>query len=56
MLEEEDVREKEGREMEILKMATNKAVEGLHGYHQFADGMVDRPFLTPDSVLLDEEN
>lgn len=55
MLEEEDVREREGREMEILKMATDKAVDGLHGYHQFADGVVDRPFLTPDSVLQDED-
>lgn len=55
MLEDEDIREKEGREMEIINMATLKAREGLEGYHEYADGTVDRPFLTPDSVILDPE-
>jgi len=50
MLEDEELREKEGKEMEILNMATNKAKEQLEAYHTYQDQTVDRPFLTPDSV------
>lgn len=55
MLEDEEIREREGREMEIIKMATEKARETLEDYHQYEDRKVDRPFLTPESVLKDEE-
>ena len=55
MLEDEVVREKEGREMEILRMATDKSLSHMQSYHEYADGTVDRPFLTPESVLLDED-
>ncbi len=51
MLEDEDIREKEGREMEILKLATNKAKHTLTQYHQYQDNKLDMPFLTPESVL-----
>lgn len=54
MLEDEDIREKEGREMEIINMATNKAQKKLFEYHQFADQSVDRPFLTPESVVVEQ--
>lgn len=50
MLEDEEVREREGREMEILRMATDKAKHNLYDYHEFQDNSVDRPFLTPESV------
>lgn len=50
MLEDELIREKEGKEMEILSMATDKAKSKLSEYHTFADGKVDLPFLTPESV------
>jgi hypothetical protein len=50
MLEDEELREKEGREMEILNLAVEKSKEILNSYHQYADGQVDKPFLTPDSV------
>ncbi len=55
MLEDEEVREKEGREMEILSMATDKYKDMLHGYHQYEDKVLDKPFLTPESVE-DKEN
>jgi hypothetical protein len=55
MLEDEELREKEGREMEIISMATQKAKSGLEEYHQYADNSVDRPFLTPESVILDSQ-
>ena len=54
MLEDEAIREKEGREMEILNLATNKAKEKLFEYHSFADGTLDKPFLTPESVNINE--
>lgn len=50
MLEDETVREKEGREMEILSMATEKARAQLYEYHQYADNNVDSPILTPESL------
>ena len=55
MLEDEEIREKEGREMEIIRLATEKAVSDLHSYHEFADQTVDRPFLTPESVITNEQ-
>ena len=56
MLEDEIIREKEGREMEILRLATEKSLTKMEEYHEYADGTVDRPFLTPDSVILDNED
>lgn len=53
MLEDEIVREKEGREMEILSMATDKIRETLHDYHTYQDGNIDQPFLTPESLKND---
>lgn len=50
MLEDEEIREKEGREMEILALATEKYKNKLEQYHNYADNTVDKPFLTPDSV------
>ncbi len=55
MLEDEEIREKEGKEMEILKLATKTSKNNLYNYHEYSDGSVDRPFLTSESVLLDEE-
>jgi hypothetical protein len=51
MLEDEASREKEGREMEILKLATDKAKDNLSQFHEYQDGKLDIPFLTPESVL-----
>jgi uncharacterized protein Smg (DUF494 family) len=50
MLEDEEIREKEGREIEILAMATEKAKAKMQEYHNYADNVVDKPFLTPESV------
>lgn len=55
MLEDEEIREKQGREMEIIAMATNKARNDLQNYHEFANKTVDRPFLTPESVIENEQ-
>jgi hypothetical protein len=50
MLEDEAIREREGREMEIINIATQKATKDLQQYHSYADKTLDRPFLTPESV------
>lgn len=50
MLEDETIREKEGKEMEILAIATEKNKDKLEEYHQYQDGIIDKPFLTPDSI------
>jgi hypothetical protein len=50
MLEDEEIREQEGRQMEIIRMATDKAKSQLAEYHNYQDGSVDLPFLTPETV------
>jgi hypothetical protein len=55
MLEDEAIREKEGRQLEILKMATNKSKEHLNDLHTYQDDEIDRPILNSDSVLKDNE-
>ena len=50
MLEEEDVREREGKEMEILAMATDKAREKLYDLHIYADNRADHPILNKNSL------
>jgi hypothetical protein len=55
MLEDEAIREKEGREMEILALATDKIKNKLSEYHTYQDGVIDRPFLTPETIGKDNE-
>ena len=51
MLEDEEIREKEGREMEIMAMAVDKNKKLISDYHDYADDTVDSPLLTPETVL-----
>lgn len=51
MLEDEDTREKEGRQMEIMAMAVEKSRKQLSEYHEYADQTVDSPLLTPEVIL-----
>jgi len=55
MLEDEDIREKEGRQLEILKMATDKFKNDLYDLHEYQDKELDRPILNSDSVLRDND-
>jgi hypothetical protein len=50
MLEDEAVREKEGREMEIISLATEQAKQSLYGYHAYADSKIDSPILNPEAL------
>jgi hypothetical protein len=51
MLEDEQTREKEGREMEILSIAVQKTKNKLAEYHSYADNNVDSPLLNAEIVL-----
>jgi hypothetical protein len=55
MLEDEEIREKEGKEMEILNIATEKFKKQLYEYHEYADNSLDSPILNCDSVILHNE-
>jgi len=50
MLEDEAIREKEGREMEIIALATEKSKKTLYSFHEYADHKVDSPILNEESV------
>ena len=51
MLEDEDTREKQGREMEIMALAVQKSKQQLAEYHSYADSIIDSPLLTPEVVI-----
>ena len=55
MLEDETTREREGLDMEIMRISADKAGEELSEYHAYGDGKVDRPFMTPEIVLEKED-
>lgn len=48
MLEDEEIREKEGKEMEILGLAAQVSKTKLQEYHTYQDGTIDIPLLTPE--------
>lgn len=50
MLEDEKIRENEGRQMEIMSMSVKKHLAELEGIHVYQDKSADSPFLTPESV------
>ena len=50
MLEDEEIREREGKEMAIIGLATDRSKSILQQYHNFQDNTIDRPFLTSETV------
>lgn len=51
MLDDEKYRKEESRKAQLMKMAQNKAREELYEYHEYMDGQVDTPLLTPEIAL-----
>jgi hypothetical protein len=49
-LMEEDNRNREGEQMELMRLAATKEAGRLGEYHEFLDGAVDRPLLNEDTV------
>jgi len=42
--------EQEGKALEKMRLAMEKEKERLSDYHEYADGTVDQPFLTPETI------
>lgn len=53
-LDDIQVRKREGMDMEINRIAANKAVEEMSEYHKYEDGVLDQPFLNADTVKEEE--
>ena len=51
ILDEREAREREGRHMEIMKLAGEKAMEDLSEYTEYEDGTVDQPFLNYETII-----
>ena len=49
-LEEKEVRNRVGEDIEIMRMAKDQSKKNLAEYHKYADGYVDQPLLTPETV------
>ena len=54
-LEDDKFRLNEGREMELMRLAKDKAKQELSQYHTYIDGEVEQPFLTPDTVMEEDQ-
>ena len=54
-LDDSEVRKREGMDMEVNRIAANKAVDELKEYHEYEDGSVDQPFLNADTIKDEEE-
>lgn len=54
-LDDDDLRKREGYEMEVNRIAADKALDGLAEYHTFEDGVIDQPFLNADTVKKENE-
>lgn len=51
LLSDPDFFASQGREMELMRLASNGAKKQLYKMHEFCNNEVDRPLLTPESVL-----
>jgi len=45
-----EARRQMGNDMEKMRLAMEVEKERLSEYHQYEDGKIDQPFLTPDTV------
>jgi len=52
-LDNAEIREKEGEEMELMKLAAKKSKEDLSELHTYVDGSVDSPFLSYETIKED---
>jgi hypothetical protein len=50
MMQDPDRMKQYGVEMEKMRIAMNREKERLAQFHTFDDGIVDQPFLTPDTT------
>ena len=55
ILDEKDSREKEGRQIELMKLSAKQKEKDLAEYTEFDDGTVDRPLLNMDTAGEEDE-
>jgi hypothetical protein len=55
-LQDKNVREREGRTLELIKQATDKAAASLQQPYLYKNGEWDQPMLVPENILIDEDN
>lgn len=55
MLQKDEVRKAEDRQMELMRLAANREYKRLGSHHTFQDGEVDRPILSADTVSSPDE-
>jgi hypothetical protein len=55
-LQDAEVREQETMQLDIAKFAATEEKAKLSEFHEYADGSVDRPLLTPESVKDDSHD
>ena len=51
-----DFRTRIGLDMEKMRLAAEKEKERLSEYHEYEDGTVDQPFLTPETLIRNKDN
>jgi hypothetical protein len=51
LIQDPEIMKKYGIEMEKMRLAMQKEKERLSSFHKYEDGMIDQPFLTPDTVI-----
>jgi hypothetical protein len=56
ILRDPDFFEEQGKNIEKMRISMNNELKRLGDYHKYDDGGLDRPFLTPQTVMLTEEN
>lgn len=49
-LDDEELRKRMGDDAELMKLAKDKSKKKLSEYHLFANGELDQPLLTPESI------
>ncbi len=53
ILRDPDFFEEQGKYIEKMRLAMQQEMSRLADYHQYEDGSVDQPFLTPDTIKND---
>jgi hypothetical protein len=54
-LDDENIKKAESFDMEVHRVAADKALERMSGYHGYEDGIVDQPILNVDTMIEEDE-
>jgi len=54
-LDEFESRKKEGRHMELMRLAADRATDDLAEYTEYEDGTVDQPFLNHNTIIREDK-